>query len=501
MERSELPSGLTGTDLFAVAEASPDFVALARLDNTVAYVNPAGRRLVGLGSLAEAVAHPITDFLTEDGLRASTAIEQPAVIEHGFWQGRSTLRHFGTGHAIPVEITSFLVRDTGTGEPRMLATFQRDITDQVLLEQRLREAEKFEAVGRLAGGVAHDFNNILTVVMGYADLAAGGRGAGGLRRAMDELLRAAQQGAQLTKQLLSLARQDDVRPALLDLNTLVADMLPVVRTLVGGSVTVRTALAPGIGAISADRTQIGQILLNLCGNARDAMPPHGGSLDISTSERNGHVALVVRDDGAGIAPEHLDLVTEPFFTTKEDSGGTGLGLATVRSIVDAAGGTVRIGSELGAGTTVTVALPRAAASAEQGPGLPAPNALHQLHGTETVLLVEDDAAVRKILSTALAAHGYAVLLAADGEEALEALARAATLDVVVTDMVMPRSGGAIVAQRARERDPALPVIVISGNTQTDDARALAEGDVEFLPKPFAPSHFLRVVRRVLDARA
>lgn len=498
MSSSDLPSQLAGTDFLAVAESSPDFVALAWLDNRLAYLNPAGRRMVGLGSLEEALSHPLTAFLSEEGLRTSMAIRQAAVLEHGFWQGRSALRHFVTGREIPVEATGFLVRDPETGEPRLLATFQRDISERLLLEQRLRQAEKLEAVGRLAGGIAHDFNNILTIVLGYADVAAAGAGAT-VQEAMAELSLAAQQGAQITKQLLALARRDVVRPVLLDLNAVVTELLPMLRTLAGETVRVTTAPGADIGVVRADRTQVGQVLLNLCGNAKDAMPPEGGSIVLATRASGDRVELVVRDDGTGIAPADLPRVREPFFTTKA-AGGTGLGLATVAAIVEAAGGSLEIESEPGSGTTVTIALPRAAAAAATTEGSAEGAGEHRQRGTETVLLVEDDDAIRSILSAVLAANGYSVLTASDGEQAAAALGGEETIHLVVTDMVMPRSSGATVAERVRERDPALPVILISGNTQTDASRAVAEGPYEFLPKPFPPSDLLRLVRRVLDAR-
>jgi two-component system, cell cycle sensor histidine kinase and response regulator CckA len=502
MGSPDLPTGLIGADFYAVAEASPDFIALAWLDNTVAYVNPAGRRLVGLGSLEEARTHSISDYLTEEGLRASTAIEQPAVIEHGYWQGRSALRHFGTGRAIPVEITSFLVRDPATGDPRVLATFQRDISAQVLLEDRLRQAEKLEAVGRLAGAVAHDFNNILTIVLGYAELAASRDP--GVARAMEELSGAAVQGAQITRQLLALTRRDVVRPRALELNAVVRSMLPVIRTLAGESIKVTAELGQDTGAVRADEAQLRQILLNLCANARDAMRPQGGgTLTLVTrrgrNEDHGALSvLAVRDDGLGIAPEHLDRVTEPFFTTKPETAGTGLGLATVASIVEGAGGVLRIESALGRGTTAWIGLPWMGMDAAAA-DTPESGALRSVRGSETVLVVEDDARVRRILRTALEAHGYDVRSAADGDEAVAELERDGALDLVVTDMILPRRGGASVAALARERHPGVRVILISGDPQSEESRDAAREAVEFLPKPFDPARFLRVVRRVLDA--
>ena len=503
-----LPDGMVGDDFFAVAESSPDYVALAWLDNRVAYVNPAGRRLVGLASLEEARSHPIADYLTEEGLRASVEIEQPAVVEHGYWQGRSSLRHFQTGAAIPVEITSFLVTDPRTGEPRLLATFQRDISAQIALEQRLSQAERMQTIGQMAGGIAHDFNNILSVVMGTAAFALLDEEDPAKRELLTSIATAGERGAQITRQLLGLARRDVVQPTLVDPNELMAEVLPMVQRLAGDRIECTLRQTPGVGGVWADRTQLTQIILNLAANARDAMP-RGGRLELSTdlvgpadeSEREPEVALRVTDTGSGIDPEHLPRVTEPFFTTKSRGEGTGLGLATVVGVAGELGGRVDIDSSPGGGTRVEVVLPRATI-AVSSTAEPTPADQAGLGGSETVLLVEDDADVLPMLQRVLEVHGYQVRTATRGSEAMAALEANGAIDLVVTDMVMPDASGRQVAERVRELRPATPVLVISGYVDREDFRsALSHGQYEFLPKPFLPTVFVRRVRALLDQAA
>lgn len=486
--------------MFALAESAPEFVALARLDNQVVYVNPAGRALVGIDSLDEARSHPIADYLTEAAWKASLEIEQPAVVADGKWHGRSELRHFTTGEAIPVEITSFVVRDQA-GAPILLATFQRDIRGELVLEERVRSAEKLEAVGRLAGSVAHDFNNLLMVILGYGQLLADGSFGRpeAVERYADEILKAATQGSEITARLLALARHDEQAREAIDVNAVVADNVPLLHHLAGEDVECVVRLAAGPAFAKIDGTQVVQTLLNLCANARDAQP-NGGLIEIAIDFRQGpvgealgdrNVVISVRDRGVGIPPESLARVLEPFFTTKGETGGTGLGLASVAAIARAAGGDVLVESELGVGTTVSVVFPEVGGGPEGEAARAAPSLA--LAGSERILFVEDDPAVAHVVRLALEAQGYDVEHIADGGEALRRLSERAPPDLLVADIGIPGLRGDRLAGAVRERWPALPILLVSGQEWSEGS-----GAFDFMAKPFLPTHLIHRIRLLLD---
>jgi len=392
---------------------------------------------------------------------------------------------------------------------------QRDITDLKRLEDQLRQAQKMEAVGRLAGGVAHDFNNLLTAILGSVELLLRELApASPLRQDATEIKKAGERAAVLTRQLLAYSRRQVLNPEVLDLNRVVADMDRMLRRLIGEDVDLVTRLAPDLGNVRADRGQIEQVLVNLVLNARDAMP-QGGKLTIETAnveldpgyvethegaKPGAYALLAVSDTGAGMDAETAAHLFEPFFTTKEVGKGTGLGLATAYGIVKQSDGYIMVYSEPGHGTTFKIYLPRAAAPGAASPVPPAPPVKATARGSETILVVEDEEAVRSLSRRALEASGYTVLAAADGPDAVRLLERyGGPIHLVLTDVIMPGMNGRELAQRLVQRRPGLRVLYMSG--YPGDAivhRGALEPGMAFLQKPFMPEDLARKVREVLD---
>jgi two-component system, cell cycle sensor histidine kinase and response regulator CckA len=390
-----------------------------------------------------------------------------------------------------------------------------DVTTHRQLESQLLQAQRMEAVGRLAGGIAHDFNNMLTAVMSYSDLLLPEFTADDPRHGdVMEISRAAHRAAALTRQLLVFSRQQVAQPWVLDLNESVADLKKMLVRIIGADVELTTRLDPALGRVKADPGQVQQIVMNLVVNARDAMP-FGGKLTIETAnvELDGsfvqrhaltspgrYVMLAVSDNGSGMSRATREHIFEPFFTTKEPGKGTGLGLSTVYGIVRQAGGHIWVYSELDVGTTFKIYLPRVDA-AVTGRADPAPTQPVR-RGSETVLLVEDDDAVRGVATRILRRGGYTVIEAANG---VEALARCdepgVEIDAIITDMVMPELGGREFACQLRQRRPDARIIFMSGYTEDVVTReSLIEPGAAFIEKPFTPDELTRKLRAVLDVR-
>ncbi|MCI0702738.1 MAG: ATP-binding protein, partial [Planctomycetia bacterium] len=397
-----------------------------------------------------------------------------------------------------------------TGLPKLVTAVVIDMTERKKLEEQFRQAQKMEAIGRLAGGVAHDFNNLLTVINGYGQMLLDRLPSTDLTRDLvQEMTAAGERAAGLTAQLLAFSRKAIVEPKVLDLNEVVTQSAKLLRRLIGEDVVLATALAPNLDRVKADPTQVEQVILNLAVNAKDAMP-RGGKLTIETRglrlreedralypdlPQGRYVQLAVSDTGVGMSEEVKSRLFEPFFTTKEQGKGTGLGLAVVHGAVKQSGGRVDVYSELGIGTTFKILLPAVTAA------VPASGTVRLApKGAETVLLVEDEAGVRKFGRLALETQGYTVLEAAGGEEALRIAERhAGPIHLLVTDVVMPRMGGREVAEAVRARHAGLKVLYVSG--YTDDAvvrHGIVDETDAFLQKPFTPLALARKVRMVLD---
>jgi two-component system cell cycle sensor histidine kinase/response regulator CckA len=392
-----------------------------------------------------------------------------------------------------------------------------DVTESKLLETQFRQSQKMEAVGQLAGGVAHDFNNLLTVIISYsqmlaAELEEGSPAVGDVR----EIKRAAERAALLTKQLLAFSRQQVLQPHILDLNLVIGDLEQMLRRLLREDIDIVLTLDPKLGSIAADPGQIEQIVMNLVVNARDAMP-HGGSLSIETANvtfesshqlranepplaAGEYVLIAVSDNGAGMSHEVQSRVFEPFFTTKPAHEGTGLGLSTVYGIVKQSGGHLALYSEPNHGSIFKIYLPRVDAVAEQPVSEESPAESSTKGGGETVLIVEDDTALRIVACRSMFERGYVVLEAANGLAALEICAtHAGEIDLVVTDMVMPEMSGAELAERIATSFPAIRVLLMSGYTRDEAARrGIANERYAFLEKPFTPTRLASRVREVLD---
>lgn len=381
-------------------------------------------------------------------------------------------------------------------------------------EDQLRHAQKMEAIGRLAGGIAHDFNNLLSVILSYSDLVFAQLTDPQQREDLDEIRKAGLRAAGLTKQLLAFSRKQILQPKLLDLNDSLSDMHNMVRSLMGEGVALAVKPGAGLYKITADPSQIEQVVMNLIVNARDAMP-NGGRVMLETANveldeqyarehvgtRAGpHAMLAVSDTGSGMDKETLTRIFEPFFTTKEQGKGTGLGLSTVFGIVQQSGGSVWFYSELGIGTTCKIYFPRS--SADLTP-LAAPLPISDLRGSETILMVEDESQVRSVAGTILQRYGYRIIAASAPEEALSLIAQTPPvhIDMILSDVVMPGMSGPAMVEKLLPQLPDVKVLFMSG--YTDEAivhHGVLQPGVAFLQKPFTPEALARRVREVLGVR-
>ncbi len=405
----------------------------------------------------------------------------------------------------------------GAREPEFGYAFVfRDVTDRRRTEEELRtsqaqllHSQKMEAIGQLAGGIAHDFNNLLTVILGYAQQVLAGLPADSpIRSGVQEIERSGERASALTQKLLAFSRRQILQPRPLDINQRVTEMERMLRRLIGAPIELRTILAPQPGSVHADAGQLEQVILNLVLNARDAMPD-GGMLTVETTtvdavpegdpapERPGpYVLLSVTDTGCGMSAETLGRLFEPFFTTKPVGRGTGLGLSTVYGIVTQTGGTIRVTSKLGRGSRFSVYLPLVA-GVDAAPPTPPPAPV--VGGSETILVAEDDDGIRALIEISLRELGYTVIAAANGEDALTALReRTRPIHALITDLVMPSLGGRELALRARAHLPELPILFISGHSDSpQDPSSGPDGRTAFLAKPFAMNKLVASLRTLL----
>jgi PAS domain S-box-containing protein len=423
------------------------------------------------------------------------------------------------GRVVWVEGHSTVICDN-QGNPVGMRGVTTDITarkeaerGRAQLEEQLRQAQKIDSIGRLAGGVAHDFNNILTAIRGYAELMLLELAPGDpMRSSVTEISRAGERAADLTRQLLAFSRRQLLQPRVLALNSLIADSIKMLKRLLGEDIELVTLLDPELGNVKADAGQMEQVILNLAVNARDAMP-QGGKLTLETRnvilqeeyaqkhfslQPGSYIMMTISDIGCGMDPHTLSHIFEPFFTTKEPGKGTGLGLSTVYGIVQQSGGSIWVYSEPGRGTTFKIYLPRIEEPLDEAGERRIES--DNPRGSETILVVEDDEIVRKLTCQALRRYGYQVIEAANGIEALLSCEKhPEPIPLMITDVVMPQISGPELATRLRLLHPETQVLYISG--YTDDAvvrHGLLDAALYFLQKPFTPGALVHKVRDILD---
>jgi two-component system cell cycle sensor histidine kinase/response regulator CckA len=505
----------TAARLAAIVESSDDAILSKSLDGTVLTWNAAAERMYGY-TADEIVGHSIYVLipgeLQPEEQHILERVRQGEHVAH-----YETTRRRRDGSHIDISLTLSPIRD-GTGIITGASSIQRDITDRKRAEETLRQAAKMEAIGMLAGGLAHDFNNQLYAMSGFAHFI--GRDPGlspAARQDLLELQKVSERMASLTRQLLAFARQQVLSPETLDLNAAVEDTQPMLQRLIGSNMAIELALTPGPKWVRADRAQLVQVLLNLVINARDAMP-EGGRIVLRTTtlevspghvfdrlkvpvEPGAYAELQVIDSGKGIAADHLPHIFEPFYTTKEVGTGTGLGLATVEGVVAQSGGRIQVESVVGHGTTIRILLPLAAeptlqrspsTAARKGPGM-----------RGRILVVEDEDPVRAIVMRTLQAEGYEVIGAREGQEALAELEEiGGAVNLVVTDIVMPGMSGRHLAAELSRRYRRIPIVWMSGHTREAE---IQKGDISkdepFLQKPISPEALLETIARVMHKRA
>jgi PAS domain S-box-containing protein len=492
-----------------MVENAHDIIFSHDLEGNYTSVNRAGERITGY-TREEALRMNLTQIVAPEYLeKARQMLARKLADEDLTAYDLEIIAK--DGRRIAVEVNTRLVYQNGA--PVSVHGIARDVTERKQLEEQLRQAQKMEAVGRLAGGIAHDFNNLLTAITGYSDLTLRRLAADdSLRRNVEEIKKAGERAASLTRQLLAFSRKQVLQPKVLDLNAVVSDMEKMLRRLIGEDIELRTVLASELGSVKADPGQIEQVIMNLAVNARDAMP-NGGNLIIETENvylnegyATSHVAvnpgayvmLAVSDTGEGMSEETQSRIFEPFFTTKEVGKGTGLGLSTVYGIVKQSGGNIWVYSEVSKGTSFKIYLPRVDDAAQVYKRNHDVEAF--LYGTETILLAEDDKLVRRLVRAVLEGYGYRVLEAEDGSAALSVSEqREEMVHLLLTDVVMPRMSGRELADRLAQSRPETKVLYMSGYTDESIVHhGVLDIETPFIQKPFEAEALARKIRDLLD---
>ena len=491
----------------AVVETSPDAVSQLARDGRFIYASPSAAGIAGRAGI-DLVGTSVFDLIAPAELevykeRWQDCVDQPNVrLRHDFQM------------LTPDGSTRYAesIRTNHLDDPNLgaIVSLVRDVTDKRRLEDQLRQSQKLEAVGRLAGGVAHDFNNMLSVILGYCDLIAPSVAGRPAAEDLLEIRRAGESAASLTRQLLAFSRKQVLRPQVINLSATITEMDRMMRRLIGEHIELVTLPEQRLGNVRADPHQVEQVVMNLVVNARDAMT-RGGKLVVETADVEldpGHaetlgvppgpyVRLAVSDSGDGMGPDVLARIFDPFFSTKGE-GGTGLGLATVFGIVRQSGGAISVYSEPGRGTTFKVYFPRTIDSVEPAPAAPAPATLR---GGETVLLVDDSEQVRTLVFEILRRQGYQVIVAGSpGEALLAAEQHPGEISLLLTDVVMPKMTGRELAERLMKLRPAIKVLYMSGYTENTIVHGgTLDPGIAFLPKPITAVALLRKVRETIGA--
>jgi two-component system cell cycle sensor histidine kinase/response regulator CckA len=495
-----------------ITESAADMIAVVSVSGERLYNSPSYEKILGYTPKEIEGTEGFEQIHPEDREK----VQKAAAEARRTGMGQSVeyrMRHKNGNWLVLESMASTILDEQGVVEK--LVIVNRDITNRKQLEEQFRQVQKMEAVGRLSGGVAHDFNNMLGVIIGYGEVVQEGLDkVHPLRDSVDEILKAGHRAASLTRQLLAFSRQQVLDPKVLDLNTVVKDMGKMLKRLIGEDVELRTDFDTGLARIRADESQIEQVILNLAINARDAMP-QGGKLTLATSNFymdekfirrypfpvnvGDYILLKVSDTGSGMDARTKARIFEPFFTTKEKGKGTGLGLSMVYGIIKQSNGYIEVSSEPGVGTAFDIYLPKVDQAVDASTTA-TPSAT--LRGNETVLLVEDDSSLRALAVHMLESCGYSVLEASSGAAALE-ISRQQNVHIhlLLTDVVMPGMSGRVLAEQLLAQSPHVVVLYISGYTgQTVGAHGvLAEGSY-FLPKPFTREALARKVREVLDRK-
>jgi PAS domain S-box-containing protein len=496
--------------LAAMVEHSRDAIVTTAVDGSIDSWNPAAERLFGY-TKTQAVGRSLAMLIDRDRPEKRVQILD-AIRTGGRVEDDETPWIAKSGRPLDMAVS---VSPISRADGLLLgaAIVVRDISDWKWLQGQYRQAQKLEAVGRLASGIAHDFNNLVTVIGGFSELLLMQLDQADSRRGLvEEIARAGERASALTRQLLVFSRHQVMLPRQLNLNDVVVETEKMLRRLIGEDVEFVSALDPELGPIVADPGQIEQVIVNLAVNARDAMPG-GGTLTIATANASTvptqvlaqpwtiagpYVVLSVSDTGHGMDQATRARVFEPFFTTKPLNKGTGLGLATVQNIVKQLGGHVELESELGRGTMFRIYFPRVDSASTAT--MAADALADPMGGSETILIVEDDIVVRSLISQVLVSQGYQVLETANGEEAQRVAAEhTGPIQLLVTDVVLPGLGGPVVAERLKALLPSLKVVFLSGYGESAIVRhGVQHADGPFLPKPFIPSALVRLVRETLD---